>query len=75
MDERPAMPQMPWGTARKLSFAEARQEQRDEAARMSIPERLALMTELNRRAFVIAREEVRDPNAAYFVRRPQLRQR
>ncbi|GAA3751222.1 hypothetical protein GCM10022270_07020 [Terriglobus aquaticus] len=75
MERGSAVQQTPWGIARKVSWEQARQEQRDEARRMSIAERLALMTELNRQAFVIAPEPARDPAAAYFVRRPELRKR
>ena len=59
-----------WGTVRKLTFEQARQEQRDEAAHMTMPQRLAAMTELNRRVFVIAPEPANDPATAFFVRRP-----
>ncbi len=64
------LPRVDWGPVRKLSFEQARQEQRDEAASMSMQQRLQAMTELNRRAFVIAPEPARDPAAAFFVRRP-----
>jgi len=64
-----------WSTPRRLTHEEARQEQRDYASKLTIPERLAAMTALNERMRGIKTDEDQAYWNPRFVTRPKLPKR